>query len=134
MGGRDRAWFWGCVARSGSNGFRPVDMESLNDHAWYIKNSNDEVQPVATRKANSFGVYDMLGNVWEWVGDWYDKDVYTQANRKDSSGPKDGWSRVRRGGSYHCPVHMIRPGYRSANKPDTRYEVVGFRVVAELKH
>ena len=42
-------------------------------------------------------------------------------------------SKVRRGGSYHCPIHLIRPGYRSANKPDTRYEVLGFRVAAEIK-
>lgn len=124
---------WEYVARAGSDKLRPIDEENISDYVWYIDSSNDKVHAVATRKANAYGVYDMLGNLWEWVGDWYDKDIYKQANRRDSHGPEQGWSRVRRGGSYHCPIHMIRPGYRSANKPETRYEVTGFRVVAEYK-
>jgi len=124
---------WEYVAREGSHNLRPVDEDALADYVWYIDNSNDKVQAVATRKANAYGVYDMLGNLWEWVDDWYGKDVYKQANRIDPQGPQQGWSRVRRGGSYHCPVHLIRPGYRSANKPSTQYEVTGFRVVVEDK-
>ena len=122
---------WEYVAREGSDELRPVDEEVLADYVWYIDNSNDKVQVVASRKANAYGVHDMLGNLWEWVDDWYGKDIYKQKNRIDPQGPQQGWSRVRRGGSYHCPVHLIRPGYRSANKPATQYEVTGFRVVME---
>lgn len=122
---------WEYVAKDGVNDLRPVDLDALEDHAWYIMNSGDLPQPVATRMPNGFGVYDMMGNVWEWVSDWYAPDTYTQAGRTDPMGPDQGTSRVRRGGSYHCPLHLTRPGYRSANSPATRFDVLGFRVIAE---
>ena len=73
----------------------------------------------------------MLGSVWEWVEDWYAADTYTRDPRIDPEGPQKGKSKVRRGGSYHCPLHMVRPGYRSANPPATAYDVFGLRVIAE---
>jgi len=122
---------WEYVAKDGVNALRPVEEEALGDYAWFIHNSGDRPHPVATRKANHFGVYDMLGNVWEWVEDGYAADTYTKAKRIDPTGPANAGSKVRRGGSYHCPLHFTRPGYRSADAPGTRYEVVGFRVVAQ---
>lgn len=124
---------WEYVAKAGSSRLRPVSLVELEDHAWFIDNSGDIPHPVASRQANAFGVYDMLGNVWEWVEDWYGANSYTQDARIDPEGPQKGVSRVRRGGSYHCPLHMVRPGYRSANTPQTRYEVFGLRVIAESK-
>lgn len=124
---------WEYVAKAGVNDLRPVALDELEDHAWFINNSKDIVQAVATRKPNRFGVYDMMGNVWEWVDDWYAADTYTKEKRTDPTGPANGRSKVRRGGSYHCPLHLTRPGYRSANPPDTRYEVLGFRVIAEAR-
>jgi len=124
---------WEYVARAGSTEDRPIETQDLESHAWFINNSGDEQQPVASRKANAFGAYDMLGNVWEWVGDWYGPNTYTQNSRQDPLGPGKGKARVRRGGSYHCQVHLMRPGYRAANKPGVAYEVTGFRVVAEKK-
>ncbi|TCK18721.1 formylglycine-generating enzyme required for sulfatase activity [Thiogranum longum] len=122
---------WEYVAKDGRNALRPVPIEALGDYAWFINNSGDMPHPVATRKANRFGVYDMLGNVWEWVEDGYARDTYRKAKRVDPTGPVNAAAKVRRGGSYHCPLHLIRPGYRSANPPGTRYEVLGFRVVAQ---
>lgn len=124
---------WEYVAKDGVNALRPVELEELEDHAWFINNSKDVPQPVATRKPNRFGVYDMMGNVWEWVDDWYAADTYTKEKRTDPTGPANGRSKVRRGGSYHCPLHLTRPGYRSANPPGTSYEVLGFRVIAEAR-
>lgn len=122
---------WEYVAKDGVNELRPVAIDELEDYAWFINNSTDIPQPVATRKPNRFGVYDMLGNVWEWTQDWYASDTYTRGKRINPAGPSNGRSKIRRGGSYHCPLHLTRPGYRSANPPATQYEVVGFRVVAE---
>jgi len=124
---------WEYVAKAGSENLRPVSMDELEDHAWFINNSGDVPHVVASRKANAFGVYDMLGNVWEWVDDWYSPDAYQKNRRSNPVGPQKGLSKVRRGGSFHCPVHLIRPGYRAANKPGVAYEVTGFRLIAESK-
>ena len=122
---------WEYAARAGSTGLRPMPVGRLGEYAWFINNSDDIPQAVATRKPNAFGAYDLLGNVWEWVDDWYAADSYTQASATDPRGPAEGFAKVRRGGSYHCPVHLLRPGYRAANKPGVAYEVNGFRVIAE---
>ena len=125
---------WEYVARAGSEEIRPVPLEDLEDYAWFINNSGDEPQSVASKKPNNYGVYDMLGNVWEWVNDWYAPNTYSSNVRNNPVGPGAGTSKIRRGGSYHCPVHLIRPGYRAANKPGVGYEVIGFRLVVDRKN
>jgi formylglycine-generating enzyme required for sulfatase activity len=122
---------WEYAARAGSRGLRPFPVEELERHAWFIQNSGDEPRPVATRAPNSYGLYDMLGNAWEWASDWYDADTYSEGLRVDPRGPGTGVARVRRGGSYHCPTHLVRPGYRAADRPERRYTVLGFRLVME---
>jgi len=122
---------WEYAARAGSRGLRPFPKKALDGHAWYIRNSMDVPQPVATRRANAWGLYDMLGNAWEWVADWYAPDYYERAPRRDPAGPSSGERKVRRGGSYHCPSHLVRPGYRGTDDPGSRYSVLGLRLVAE---
>ncbi|MGB0721501.1 MAG: formylglycine-generating enzyme family protein [Gammaproteobacteria bacterium] len=119
---------WEYAARAGSGGVRPFADEALPEHAWYIENSGDAPQPVATRKANAWGLHDMLGNAWEWTADAYDPDAYKRGERVDPV-VLEGGKRVRRGGSYHCPRHLVRPAYRAPDSPDARYSVLGFRVV-----
>jgi formylglycine-generating enzyme required for sulfatase activity len=120
---------WEYVARAGSTGLRPFPAENLTDHAWVLSNSGDVPHPVGQKPANAFGVYDMFGNAWEWVQDWYQPDAYSHHTPQNPVGPAGGRLRVRRGGSYHCASHIVRSGYRAADKPGQRYSVLGFRVV-----
>jgi hypothetical protein len=122
---------WEYAARADNDGLRPVGVLDLSDHAWFIEASGDQPHPVAALQASGFGLYDMLGNAWEWVDDWYAADSYGDGPaRLDPQGPGQGRGRVRRGGSYHCPLFQVRPGLRAADTPDTHYSVIGFRVVA----
>ena len=124
---------WEYAARAGSNELRPMPAEQLDDYAWMLKNSGDVPHPVATKKPNAYGLYDMLGNAWEWVNDRYSN--YGDKLQIDPVGPSKGLPRIRRGGSFHCPLYEMRPAFRSRDaNPDTKYTVTGFRVVMMNKN
>jgi formylglycine-generating enzyme required for sulfatase activity len=87
--------------------------------------------PVGRFAPNAFGLHDMLGNAWEWVSDWHGDHYYAHSPRTDPQGPPDGSVRVRRGGSWHTWSLYARCSYRNWNSPDTRYTLVGMRLVRE---
>src|SRR5215469_17459981 len=78
---------WEYAARAGSTGPRTA---SLDEIAWYADNSGDETHPVGTKKPNAWGLYDMLGNVREWVEDVYTRDYYGNSPAADPTGPQPG--------------------------------------------
>ena len=87
--------------------------------------------PVGSFMPNAWGLYDMHGNAWEWVSDWHANDYYAQSPVDDPRGPATGDKRVRRGGSWHTWALYARCAYRNWNRPDSRYTLVGIRLVRE---
>ena len=88
--------------------------------------------PVGRYAPNAFGLHDLHGNVWEWVSDWYGEDYYARSPTDDPQGPADGSVKVRRGGSWHTWPLYARCGFRNWNTVQTRYTLVGIRLVREL--
>ncbi len=88
--------------------------------------------PVGSYASNAFGVHDLHGNVWEWVSDWYGEDYYARSPTDDPQGPADGNVKVRRGGSWHTWPLYTRCAFRNWNTVQTRYPLVGIRLVREV--
>ncbi|MCU1329915.1 MAG: hypothetical protein JWN34_5285 [Bryobacterales bacterium] len=101
----------------------------LEEVAWFAANAEDKTQPVGTKRPNSRGIFDMLGNVAEWVRDWYERDYYYQSPATDPQGPDAGSYRVYRGGCWFDEAKNCRCPYRGFDFPSNRVYNVGFRVV-----
>jgi len=87
-------------------------------------------RPVGTYPPNAFGLCDAIGNVWEWVSDWYGSDYYGGGAMSDPRGPAAGSMRIVRGGSWvNDDPTMLRCAYRHKVPPDTYAYSIGFRVV-----
>ena len=91
-----------------------------------------DTSPVATYRPNAWGLYDMIGNVLQWCGDWY--GGYPAGVATDPAGPAEGKERVLRGGAFVYGPRHCRCAFRGRNKPDFRNYYIGFRVVAEDDH
>jgi len=87
--------------------------------------------PVGSFTPNAWGLHDMHGNAWEWVADWHGDDYYAKSPVDDPQGPADGDVRVRRGGSWHTWAFYARSSYRNWNSAETRYTLVGMRLLRE---
>jgi formylglycine-generating enzyme required for sulfatase activity len=85
--------------------------------------------PVGSFRANGFGLYDILGNVWEWVGDWYGEDYYQTSPKNNPQGPSSGADRVDRGGGWSNVPAGVRAAYRDGVEPGLRGINLGFRLL-----
>ncbi|QIS04551.1 SUMF1/EgtB/PvdO family nonheme iron enzyme [Nocardia brasiliensis] len=107
---------WEYACRAGSTGPR---YGPLDDIAWYRGNSDDRMHEVGGRRPNAFGLFDMLGNTWDWCWDVYDAEVY-------------GAYRVLRGGGWFDEHWSCRAGVRRRSHPSLRLDDVGFRVARSI--
>lgn len=146
-GGRDRQLYpWG-------NEFRPSGKWMANTFQGHFPDHNSAqdghsgIAPVASFPANDYGLYDMAGNVWQWVSDWYRPDYYAQLSRKGTvafnpQGPSDSFDpqemgiakRVQKGGSYLCTDQYCEryiTGLRGKGDPETGTSHLGFRCVRD---
>jgi formylglycine-generating enzyme required for sulfatase activity len=126
---------WEKAARAGLEGLRypwgnDVDGSRANYLVDGIAKRQRGTRPTGTYPPNAFGLYDMCGNVWEWVSDWYAGDSYGLAEDRDPRGPEIGNMRIVRGGSWvNDDVSMLRCAYRHKVPPDTYAYSIGFRIV-----
>jgi formylglycine-generating enzyme required for sulfatase activity len=124
---------WEYAARAGTDTpyFFGSDPSDLDAHGWHAGNSGDQTHDVASLMPNPSGLYDMHGNVWEWVQDWW--RVIRPQGAVDPKGPDQGSARVLRGGSNGSHPQYVRSAQRFSAEPDSRNLSFGFRLIRTPK-
>ena len=125
---------WERAARGDYGNEYPWGKTASQDHANFA-NPDSKTTPVEKYPSgkSDHDVYDMCGNVGEWVNDWYDPKYYTRTAEADPQGPEDGSQKVYRGGGYHCNRMDIRAAGRHYATPKSYQEYIGFRCAMDAE-
>jgi formylglycine-generating enzyme required for sulfatase activity len=103
-----------------------TDDSTVGTLAWYASNAGSQTHAVGGKAANAFGLHDMLGNVWEWVNDWF--NTYPSSAQTNPTGPVSASARVIRGGSCYYVSDLVRSSSRAYDTPGNSNIDIGFRV------
>jgi formylglycine-generating enzyme required for sulfatase activity len=125
---------WEYAARGGSRsqGYWYSGSNTLADVGWYDDNSGGKTKPVGTRKANELGIYDMSGNVWEWVeDDWHGSYTGAPTDGRAWVDSGRGSRRVPRGGGWGSTARHCRAACRNDSAPAYRLNFIGFRLALQ---
>ncbi len=126
-------WEYVCRAGTTTRWSFGDDESQMGEYAWYRGNVWDVgaqfARSVGTKKPNPWGLYDMHGNVWEWVQDWH--SAYPDEAQTDPAGPEKGTIRVLRGSGYSSLARAVRSAFRYGYTETRRFHCIGFRVLRE---
>ncbi|MBI5212679.1 MAG: formylglycine-generating enzyme family protein [Nitrospirae bacterium] len=123
---------WEYAAQRGGNGEKQAGTNNgaeLDGYAWYDRNAEAKTHPAGRKKSNELGIYDMSGNVWEWVQDVYDKNAYNKHSKNNPIYEGQGDNRVVRGGSWYSKFVDLRSQNRFYRPPTYKSGIVGFRLL-----
>jgi formylglycine-generating enzyme required for sulfatase activity len=126
---------WEYAARAGTTTAYSFggDPAQLDAYGWYGGNSGGTTHPVGQKQPNPWRLYDMHGNVWEWVQNWFDSDYYSRSPATDPQGPDTGSRRVFRGGSWGSDAWDCRSAIRNGAEPGNRLTYLGFRLLRQVR-
>jgi formylglycine-generating enzyme required for sulfatase activity len=125
-------WEYACRAGTRTTYYAGDTEADLDRAAWYYRNSGNTTHPVGQKVPNAWGLYDVHGNVWEWVQDCYDDSYYGESPRVDPKGPASGEYRVLRGGSWNDDPDYCRAAHRHRFNPGNRDSDFGFRLALDF--
>ncbi len=130
-------WEFACRAGSTASYSYGNGTFALKDYGWFFQNAMNIGQSyahkVGQKRANTWGLYDMHGNVWERCSDWYAADYFTRSPVVNPRGPSSGKYRVLKGGVWNKDATHSRSANRDTCIPQIRSYTLGFRVACDLK-
>jgi formylglycine-generating enzyme required for sulfatase activity len=122
-------WEYACRAGSQTRFYSGNDEKLLGEYAWFNHNAGGETHLVGTRRPNAFGLYDMHGNVSEWIGDG--RRGYLSSQESSPVGPPVSKNAIHRGGAWLYPGKLCRSANRMASEKDFKTHIIGFRLAID---
>lgn len=133
-GGTSGRNFWGDDPAEACRHANGADITAKSQWPdWTVTECNDGYKvaaPVGRFRPNGYGLYDIMGNAWEWTADWYDEEYYYNSPKDNPQGPPSGELKIPRGGGWGNASECVRVSDRNGFPPDFRILFLGFRLVS----